>query len=176
MSGRIDCGRCGQAQGRSLRAARAVDQDQESELFAGGRLGRVVQSSRQNAEKSALVGPTERNCGGFVALDLWGASEVLMVEREHEERRRLMSEAFHRGAARLARERERQRTAEVEKSLRLRELHLANEAAEASQGGPACFGPAQYERKAPPVRAGLSGEPKSSSSDRIRSRHQAAAS
>ena len=54
-----------------------------------------------------------------------------MVEREHEERRRLMSEAFQRGAARLARERERQRTAEVEKSLRLRELHLAHEAAEA---------------------------------------------
>ena len=64
-------------------------------------------------------------------MELWGGSEVMMVERKHEERRRLMSEAFQRGAARLARERERQRTAEVEKSLRLRELHLANEAAEA---------------------------------------------
>ena len=51
-----------------------------------------------------------------------------MAEREHEERRRLMSEAFQRGAARLARERERQRKAEVEKSKSLPELRLANEA------------------------------------------------
>ena len=53
---------------------------------------------------------------------------------EREEWRRLITEVLQedrdRGAARLVRERERQRTAEVKKSVRLRELRLAKEAAE----------------------------------------------
>lgn len=54
---------------------------------------------------------------------------------EHKEWRRLISEALQedrdRTATRLIWERERQRTAEAEKSARLRELRLAQEAAEA---------------------------------------------
>ena len=53
---------------------------------------------------------------------------------EHRERRRLILEALgedrDRTTARLVRERERQRTPEVEKSARLRELRLAKEATE----------------------------------------------
>ena len=55
-------------------------------------------------------------------------------EREREERRRLIMEAVQedrdRAAARLVRDRDRQRTDEAAKSARLRELRLAKEAAE----------------------------------------------
>ena len=55
-------------------------------------------------------------------------------DQEHQERRRLVLEALQedrqRTAARLVRDLHRQRTAEAEKSARLRELQLAKEASE----------------------------------------------
>ena len=78
----------------------------------------------------------------FAGVEITGGTEVIVTpsaatseERERMERRQLVMAALQedrdRTAARLVRERERQRTTEAEKSARLRELRLAKEAAEA---------------------------------------------